>query len=95
VSAPAAVTLRSFEEVREAFRAKDLKQALYDEGGVVMAGVLLTLHGDDHRLRRRLENRLFRRDTFRRYERDLTAEIVTKTLEPFLAAREGDLVSLG
>ena len=89
------VTLRSFEEVREAFRSKDLKQALYDEGGVVMADVLLTLHGDAHRLRRRLENRLFRRDTFRRYERELTAEIVTKTLEPFLAAREADLVSLG
>ena len=89
------MTLRSFEEVREAFRAKDLKQALYDEGGVVMADVLLTLHGASHRLRRRLENRLFRRDTFRRYERELTAEIVTKTLEPFLATREADLVSLG
>jgi cytochrome P450 len=95
VSTTAAVTLQSFDEVREAFRAKDLKQALYDEGGVVMADVLLTLHGDAHRLRRRLENRLFRRDTFRRYERELTAEIVTKTLEPFLAARETDLVSLG
>jgi len=95
VSAPADVTLRSFDEVRDAFRAKDLKQALYDEGGVVMADVLLTLHGDAHRLRRRLENRLFRRDTFRRYERELTAEIVTKTLEPFLVAREVDLVSLG
>ena len=89
------MTLRSFDEVRDAFRAKDLKQALYDEGGVVMADVLLTLHGDSHRLRRRLENRLFRRDTFRRYERDLTAEIITKTLEPFLAAGEADLVSLG
>ncbi len=89
------MTLRSFDEVREAFRAKDLKQALYDEGGVVMADVLLTLHGDSHRLRRRLENRLFRRDTFRRYERELTAEIVTKTLEPFLASRRADLVSLG
>ena len=95
MSATAAVTLRSFDEVREAFRTKDLKQALYDEGGVVMADVLLTLHGESHRLRRRLENRLFRRDTFRRYERELTAEIVTKTLEPFLAAREADLVSLG
>jgi cytochrome P450 len=95
VSTTAQVTLRSFEEVREAFRAKDLKQALYDEGGVVMADVLLTLHGDSHRARRRLENRLFRRDTFRRYERELTAEIVTKTLEPFLATREADLVALG
>jgi cytochrome P450 len=89
------ITLQTFDEVREAFRVKEFKQALYDEGGVVMADVLLTLHGDRHRLRRRLENRLFRRDTFRRYERELTAEIVTKTLEPFLSARHADLVQLG
>ena len=38
MSATAAVTLRSFEEVREAYRTKDLKQALYDEGeGIVIA----------------------------------------------------------
>jgi cytochrome P450 len=88
------ITLSTFEEVRDAFRQRDLKQSLYDEGGVVMAGVLLTLHGDPHRARRRLENRLFRRDTFRRYERDLTGEIIRGTLEPFVAAREADLVQV-
>ncbi|HVW31591.1 MAG TPA: cytochrome P450 [Acidimicrobiia bacterium] len=86
------LTLSTFDEVREAFRSRDLKQSLYDEGGVVMAGVLLTLHGDGHRARRRLENRLFRRDTFRRYERELVADIISGTLAPFVAARQADLV---
>lgn len=88
------LTLSTFDDVRDAFRQKDLKQSLYDEGGVVMAGVLLTLHGDGHRARRRLENRLFRRDTFRRYERELTEEIIRGTLAPFVAAREADLVQV-
>lgn len=88
------LTLSTFGEVRDAFRQRDLKQSLYDEGGVVMAGVLLTLHGDGHVARRRLENRLFRRDTFRRYERELTGEIISGTLAPFVAAREADLVQV-
>ena len=92
--APVEVRLSTFEAVREAFRQKDLKQSLYDEGGVVMAGVLLTLHGDEHRSRRRLENRLFRRDTFRRYERDLVAEIISGTVAPFVAAGRADLVQV-
>ena len=89
------ITLSTFEDVREAFRAKGLKQALYDEGGVVMSGVLLTLHGDAHRARRRLENRLFRRDTFRRYERELVGDIISGTLAPFVAAGRADLVGVG
>lgn len=88
------LTLSTFDEVREAFRQKDLKQALYDEGGVVMSDVLLTLHGGAHRARRRLENRLFRRDTFRRYERELVGDIISGTLMPFVAARQADLVQL-
>jgi len=88
------VRLATFDEVRDAFRQKDLKQSLYDEGGVVMAGVLLTLHGDEHRSRRRLENRLFRRDTFRRYEHDLVADIISGTLAPFVAGGRADLVQV-
>ena len=36
-----------------------------------MRDVIVSLHGDDHRLRRRVENRLFRRETFRVYEYEL------------------------
>jgi cytochrome P450 len=91
---PVQVTLSGFAEVRDAFRQKDLKQALYDEGSVVMSDVLLNLHGARHRDRRRLENRLFRRDTFRHYETELVGDIIRGTLAPFVAARQADLVPL-
>jgi hypothetical protein len=58
-------------DAKDAYRAKDLRQSLYDEGEVIMADVLVNLHGDEHRARRRAENRMFRRDVFERYEREL------------------------
>ncbi|MSW46633.1 MAG: cytochrome P450, partial [Actinobacteria bacterium] len=45
---PTEVTITSYEEAREAFRQKHLRQALYDAGDVVMADVLVNLHGDAH-----------------------------------------------
>ena len=45
----------SYETIKSALVNRDLKQALYDEGKVIMDGVLLTLHGDEHRKRRKLE----------------------------------------
>ncbi len=89
------VVLTSYREVREAFRQRDLAQAQYDAGAVVMAGTIMTLHGDDHRLRRRVENRLFRRGTFRWWEMNLVPSIVAENLAPFLAEGRGDLIRLG
>lgn len=89
------ITLDRFDDLREAYRSKDLKQALYDEGGVIMADCLLTLHGEAHRDRRRLENRLFRRDLFTYYERDVMATIIEHTLAPFVAAGRADLLAIG
>jgi cytochrome P450 len=60
----------------------------------VMADVLVNLHGDEHRARRRLENRLFRRETQQRYERSLFPPIVAETLAPHLANGRAELVSL-
>ncbi len=91
---PTVVTVDTYEGARDAFRQKALRQALYDEGDVVMADVLVNLHGDEHRARRRLENRLFRRDTQVRYERDLFPPIVEETLAPHVAAGRAELVSL-
>ena len=73
--------------------SKELRQALYDEGDVVMADVLVNLHGDDHRARRRLENRLFRKDTHRRYEREFFPPVVAATLAPHVASGRAELVS--
>jgi cytochrome P450 len=89
------VVLTTFEEAKEAYRAKDLRQSLYDEGEVIMADVLVNLHGTEHRARRRAENRMFRRDVFERYECDLFPGVIAETLAPHLAAGRADLVPLG
>ncbi|HXV92885.1 MAG TPA: cytochrome P450 [Pseudonocardia sp.] len=89
------VTLDGYAEVRDAFRQHDLAQALYDAGGVVMADCLLVLHGQEHRVRRRVENRLFRRGTFRHWEREFLHDVVRDTLAPFAAAGRADLIELG
>src|ERR1044072_9961065 len=92
MSEPEVVTVSNFEDARDAYRQKELRQALYDAGEIIMGDVLVNLHGDEHRGRRRLENRLFRRDTFAVYERDLFPAVVEDTLKPHAAAGRRDLV---
>ena len=88
------ITISTYETAREVFRHKDLRQALYDDGDVVMADVLVNLHGDQHRARRRLENRLFRRDTHAWYERELFPPVVEATLAPHIGRGHAELVTL-
>jgi cytochrome P450 len=89
------VTVSSFEDAKDVYRRKELRQALYDDGAVVMDGVLVNLHGDEHRQRRRVENPIFRRDTVEHYERDLFPGVIEQTMVPYLAVGEVDLVHLG
>lgn len=91
----AVVVLSTFADAKDAYRSKDLRQSLYDEGEVVMADVLVNLHGDEHRSRRRVENRMFRRDVFERYERELFPDVTDRTIAPYVAAGRLDLVHLG
>ena len=88
------VTLATYDDAREAFRSRHLRQALYDEGGRLMTGVIVNLHGDEHVARRRLENRLFRPDVFARYERDRIPAIIDRVLAPSLDAGRADLAPL-
>jgi len=88
------ITLTEHADVIAAFRSKALRQALYDEGDVVMADVLVNLHGDEHRARRRLENRLFRRDAHERYERELFPAVIETSMAPHLAEGRCELVEL-
>jgi len=76
-------------------RAKDLRQALYDDGALVMANCLLDLHGSEHRDRRRLENRLFRRETFEDYETNLLPRAIAEAVDPLAFLGRGDLVQIG
>ncbi len=88
------IRLTTYADARDAFRSKELRQALYDEGDHLMHGVVVNLHGPDHLARRRLENRLFRRDTFAWYEAEVIPGIITRVLAPALAAGRGDLLPL-
>jgi cytochrome P450 len=92
---PLVITITTYDEAREVYRQKALRQAQYDAGEVVMADVLVNLHAAEHRDRRRLENRLFRRETFELYERELFPPIITATLAPEIAAGRAELVDLG
>lgn len=89
------IELTSWPHVAEAFRTKQLRQAGYGEGAVITAGTLLDLHGPEHRERRRVENRLFRRQTFAHWEHDVLGDTIEATLQPFVRAGGGDLVQIG
>lgn len=89
------IVIDNFRDAGDAYRRKDLRQGLYDAGAVVMDGVLVNLHGDEHKRRRRLENRMFRRETFDHYERDLFPDVMERTLGPHLAAGRTELVHFG
>lgn len=89
------ITIDDYELVKEAFRRKELRQALYDEGAVVMADCLLSLHGAEHRARRRLENRLFRREVFRTWEQEVLEPTIGESMRPFIEAGHGDLIPIG
>lgn len=89
------ITITTYDEAKDAYRAKELRQALYDAGEVIMGDVVVNLHAAAHRDRRRLENRLFRRDTFELYERTLFPPIIDETLAPEIAAGRTELIDLG
>lgn len=89
------ITLTGYRDVQRAFRRRTFQQALYDEGGVVMRDVLLTLHGDAHRARRRLENRLFRREVFHLYDTQMVPQLIEEVVKPAAAAGRADALSIG
>lgn len=95
VSAERQLMLATYAELWDGLRQRDLRQRLYDAGGVVMRDALLDLHGDEHKLRRRVENRLFRRGTFRWWENTLVPRIIDDAFAPSLRAGRCDLVQLG
>lgn len=89
------IELKGFAETALALRNPNLAQALYDEGAVIMDKVLLTLHGEEHRARRTLEFRVFRRDFFRWYETQVFPLTLDETIADALAEGRADLVDLG
>jgi len=59
-----------------------------------MDGVIVNLDGEEHLARRRLEDRLFRRDTFAWYEHERIPTIIDDVLREPVEQRRGELISL-
>ncbi len=83
------------DAISAGLRHPGLKQALYDEGAVIMDGTLLTLHGEAHRRRRVLEFRVFRKDFFHWYERTVFPATLRASMAGDIAAGRSELVDLG
>jgi cytochrome P450 len=91
----ATITVTGFKDAQAALSLPDLKQALYDEGAALMDRVLVTLDGHEHRRRRLMEMKIFKKDFFAFYEQEVFPPVVRETLEPFVARGTADLVEVG
>ena len=90
-----ALVVDSYQQANETLRMADLRQALYDEGAILMEKVLVNLHGQEHRARRNIETRVFRRDFFHWYEREVFPVTLRETLAPYVTRGSADLVDFG
>jgi cytochrome P450 len=87
--------ISKFREVEDAYRRPELKQALYNAGGILFDKVLVDLHGDEHRKRRGVESGLFRRNFFRQYEAEVFPNLMHQTIERYLLTEKMDFKELG
>ena len=85
----------NYNDAVNALRIKDLKQSLYDDGEVIMDQVLVCLHGEEHKKRRKLENKIFTREVFKYYENEIFPRTINETLEPYIESGKMDLVDYG
>lgn len=86
------INVTGYKEAHQTLAIPDLKQSLYDEGRVLMDRVLVTLHGEEHRVRRLLEMRIFKKDFFQYYENEVLPRVVERTLAAVLPAGRADLM---
>lgn len=89
------VNISSFDEAQEVLKSRDMAQALYEQGGVVMDDVLISLHGEEHHKRRVTEFAVFGRGFFRYYEQEVFPPTLERTIAPYLEAGRADLVEFG
>ncbi|MFV0643235.1 MAG: cytochrome P450 [Sphingomonadaceae bacterium] len=78
-----------------AMKSRELRQALYDEASLMMEHALVNLHGTEHRDRRTVEAKVFRKDVFLAYEKDSVPQTLAETIGPFMKEGKGDLVDMG
>lgn len=87
----------TFADVKGVLASKDMAQALHVEwdANSVLSDTVLQLHGPDHRLRRAVENAVFTRDRFDRYELELLPQIYESVVPAVAPDGRADLPSLG
>lgn len=96
--ASSVVRLDSYESIAEALgnpalsRAFDKRTA---EEGNHRERIVSVVHGAEHRDRRRLENRLFRRDMLVEYEREQFPSIIAEVLTQYPSDAPVDLLEVG
>ena len=76
-------TIKGYKQAADTLRMPDLRQALYDDGAILMEKVLVNLHGDEHRRRRNVEAKVLRRDYFRWYETEVFPKTLKETFSPY------------
>jgi cytochrome P450 len=82
-------------QISSGLRHPDLKQALYDEGAIIMGDTLLTLHGEAHRKRRIMEFRVFRKDYFHWYEQTVFPKTLRQSMTGDIERGRAELIDLG
>ena len=85
----------NYNDAVSTLRIKDLKQSLYDDGEIIMDQVLVCLHGEEHKKRRKVENKIFTREVFKYYENEVFPVTINETLEPYKENGKMDLVDYG
>ena len=88
-------SVSGYQAASDTLSDKQLSQSMYDQGAVITADVLLVLHGAQHRARRGLELRVFRRDFFRYYEHEVFPATLAQSMAAYAARGHADLMELG
>jgi cytochrome P450 len=87
--------ITDYHQITRVLVDRSMRQALYDEGGVVMDDVLLTLHGTEHHKRRVLEFSILRKDYFAYYEAEVFPPALAQVLRTLAVSGRMDLVEFG
>ena len=89
------IEISDYKSAVEILRHPLMVQALYEKSPVIMADVLLTLEGDEHRDRRQVEYRVFDRYSLLGYEKDIFPCIFEPILQSHIDSGSADLVEMG
>ncbi|MCB1388676.1 MAG: cytochrome P450 [Rhodobacteraceae bacterium] len=83
--------ISDYPQVEPTLRLPDLKQALYDGDPLFLPTTVVSLHGDEHKEKRRVVQSLFTREFFRNYQNHVFPQALDETLAPAVKAGRGDL----